>query len=194
MTFVVFQIRCASPSFVDLINKEVKSFVDKLREDRSNQRGQVTLEFYSKKKRGWSFVEDSFRWEFWTVRIDTHNHQSHRLVHLEEVLLEKVISIVQIVNSSRIYLPPMPTQQLLTTVFDTNFPDVQPYLFKVSFSRTLSPLLSKNFQILIEKYSNSYRKMFTFLSNNFQIRFELENKNDPRLGSGKPWKQIVNLL
>lgn len=171
---MVFQIRCASPSFVDLINKEVKSFVDKLREDRSNQSGQVTLEFYSKKKRGWSFVEDSFRWEFWTVRIDTHNHQSHsnRLVHLEEVLLEKVISIVQIVNSSRIYLPPMPTQQLLTTVFDTNFPDVQPYLFKVSISRTLSPFLSKH----------------------VQIRFELENKNDPRLGSGKPWKQIVNLL
>lgn len=129
---ILEQIRCASPSFVDLINKEVKSFVDKLREDRSTHHGQVTLEFYSKKKARWSFTEDSYRWELWTVRIDTHQSHSNRLLLLEEVLLEKVISIVQVVNSSGIYLPPMPTQQFLNTVFDTSFPDVQPYLFKVS--------------------------------------------------------------
>lgn len=102
--------------------------MDRLRQD-SNQIGSVCLEFYSKKRKNWAFNDDVLKWEIWTIRIDC---VSPLRAQLEEILMEKVLSIIQVVNNSNSYLPAMPSERFLSTVFDTSFPDVQPYLHKVS--------------------------------------------------------------
>lgn len=102
--------------------------MDRLRQD-SNQIGSVCLEFYSKKRKNWAFDDDVIKWEIWTIRIDCVSPLRTRM---EEMLMEKVLSIIQIVNNSNSYLPPMPSQRFLSSVFDTSFQDVQPYLHKVS--------------------------------------------------------------
>lgn len=51
---------------------------------------------------------------------------------LEEVLSQKLLDIVGIVNSEKCSLPPMPTQPNLDTVFDTSHSDLQPYLYNIS--------------------------------------------------------------
>ena len=47
-----------------------------------------------------------------------------------DVLTEKLRHVVQAMNRQQ-YLPHTPPQAELDLVFDTSFPDVQPYLFKV---------------------------------------------------------------
>ena len=120
------------------MNKEVREFVDRLRQDR-NQVGSVCLEFYCKIRNNWAFKEDVLKWEMWTIRIDC---VTPFRVRLEDLLMEKVLSIIQAVNHSNSYLPAMPSERLLSSVFDTSFHDVQPYLHKVLASRP-SPLASR---------------------------------------------------
>ena len=48
-----------------------------------------------------------------------------------DVLTEKLRHVVQAMNRQQ-YLPHTPPQAELDLVFDTSFPDVQPYLFRVS--------------------------------------------------------------
>jgi autophagy-related protein 101 len=51
---------------------------------------------------------------------------------LGEMLGEKVFNIADLMNRHD-YIPKMPNQTELDLIFDTNFPDVQPYLFKVRY-------------------------------------------------------------
>lgn len=124
------QVRSASTSFTEYVNREVCEFVDRLRQD-SNQIGTVCLEFFSKKRKNWAFSDDVLKWEIWTIRVDCVSPFRQRV---EEVLMEKVLTIIQIVNNSNSYLPPMPSERYLSSVFETSFPDVQPYLHKVSIN------------------------------------------------------------
>ena len=57
--------------------------------------------------------------------------ESSECQSIEELLLEKLVTIIQIMNSSKCYLPQMPNQQHSDTIFETNYVDVQPYIFKV---------------------------------------------------------------
>ena len=52
-----------------------------------------------------------------------------------DVLTEKLRHVVQAMNRQQ-YLPHTPPQAELDLVFDTSYPDVQPYLFKVSTGYT----------------------------------------------------------
>lgn len=67
---------------------------------------------------------------------DTNHHSSPRagesVIKLDEVLSQKLLDIVGIVNSEKCSLPPMPTQPNLDTVFDTSHSDLQPYLYNIS--------------------------------------------------------------
>jgi hypothetical protein len=87
------------------------------------------LEFYSKKRKNWTFNDDVLKWEIWTIRIGCMGMGMNR-TRLGEVLMDKVLNIIQVVNSDS-YLPAMPSERFLSTVFDTSFQDVQPYLHKV---------------------------------------------------------------
>jgi autophagy-related protein 101 len=49
-----------------------------------------------------------------------------------DLLTEKIMYIAEVMNRHE-YVPKMPNQSELDLIFDTTFPDVQPYLFKVNF-------------------------------------------------------------
>jgi hypothetical protein len=54
-------------------------------------------------------------------------------IRLEELMSQKLLDIIGIVNNEKCSLPPMPTQPNLDTVFETSYSDLQPYLFNISF-------------------------------------------------------------
>jgi len=51
--------------------------------------------------------------------------------YLGEVVGDKVVLIAEVMNRQQ-YLPKIPNQSEVDLIFDTTFPDIQPYLFRVS--------------------------------------------------------------
>jgi autophagy-related protein 101 len=47
-----------------------------------------------------------------------------------EVLQEKILYIAELMNRHE-FVPKLPTESDIDLVFDTSYPDIQPYLFKV---------------------------------------------------------------
>lgn len=54
-------------------------------------------------------------------------------IKLEDLLSQKLLDIIKLVNDDRCSLPSMPTQPNLDTVFDTSYSELQPYLFNLSY-------------------------------------------------------------
>ena len=74
----------------------------------------------------------------WTVRLEmiSLSNETERLgwrEKLGEVLCEKTLYICEVMNKEE-FVPKMPNQSDLDLVFDTNFHDIQPHLFKVQCS------------------------------------------------------------
>lgn len=135
------------------------AFSNDLRRNSGTDRGagQVSLEFYQKKKR-WLGQED-IPWEVWTVRCElVHLVNEQERLRLQEkvgeVLSDKVkLKSVQVEFSNSLvssqvmyiaevmnkhdYVPKMPSQADLELIFDTSYPDVQPYLFKISHATSM---------------------------------------------------------
>ena len=100
--------------------------------------GQVSLEFYQKRPARWPFTPDNIPWEVWTIRTDllhltAETDRQHWQEHVGEMLSDKVMYIAEVMNRHD-FVPKMPTQGDIELVFDTSFADVQPYLFKISYS------------------------------------------------------------
>lgn len=132
-------VRCNSPTLDRNLRREVAAFKDVLRSTDVNaglQSGQISLEFYQKKKNRWPFPDESIPWEVWTLKINIislANEQERQAYRekLGEILNAKIICIVEAMNRND-YIPKAPNQPLLDTVFDTTCQDVQPFLFKIS--------------------------------------------------------------
>lgn len=105
---------------------------------RSSGSGQVSLEFYQKRRR-WAFMApENIPWEVWTIRTDlvhfTNEHDRQRWQEkVGEMLCDKVMYVAEVMNRHD-YVPKMPSQADLELVFDTSYTDVQPYLFKISYA------------------------------------------------------------
>ncbi|XP_054155096.1 autophagy-related protein 101-like [Oppia nitens] len=132
-------IRISSPQLIQNINKAIKEFVDELRQDNSQTNGAITLKFFSRRRGRWPFTDAPLVWEIWTVKVNCDRDRDRdkdskecQRDRIEDLLLEKLISIIQIMNSSKSYLPQMPNQQNSDTIFETNYSDVQPYIFQIS--------------------------------------------------------------
>lgn len=102
--------------------------------------GQISLEFYQKKKSRWPFSDECIPWEVWSIKVNVVNlaNEQERQICREKVgekLGEKVINVVEVINRHE-YLPKMPTQSEVDNVFDTSLKDVQPYLYKITFQIT----------------------------------------------------------
>ncbi|XP_041592732.1 autophagy-related protein 101 isoform X2 [Vulpes lagopus] len=113
---------------------------DALRNSGGDGLGQMSLEFYQKKKSRWPFSDECIPWEVWTVKVHvvalaTEQERQICREKVGEKLCEKVINIVEVMNRHE-YLPKMPTQSEVDNVFDTGLRDVQPYLYKISFQIT----------------------------------------------------------
>ncbi|KAL3880517.1 hypothetical protein ACJMK2_032751 [Sinanodonta woodiana] len=129
-------VRVASEELNVQVKREIGAFRDTLRNLLTPHSGQISLEFYERKRARWLFQAECIPWEVWTVKLDVitlsneHDRQIYR-DRLAEMLMEKVMHISDIMNRHE-YVPKMPSQAELDLIFDTSFLDVQPYLFKIS--------------------------------------------------------------
>ena len=131
-------VRTHSPVLDSNLRREVAAFSSDLKlSPHGVGQGQVSLEFYQKKRR-WPLGVDNIPWEVWTVRTEliTFGTEHERLKWSEQVgemLSEKVLYVAEVMNRGD-YLPKMPSQVDLDLIFDTSYEDCQPFLFKVSYA------------------------------------------------------------
>ncbi|KAM9455378.1 autophagy-related protein 101 isoform 1-T3 [Clarias gariepinus] len=133
-------VRVSSDELERVIRKTVTEFKDALGNSGSDGMGQVSLEFYQKKKSRWPFSDECIPWEVWTIKVNVVNlaNEQERQICREKVgekLGEKVVNIIEVINRHE-YLPKMPTQSEVDNVFDTSLKDVQPYLYKITYQIT----------------------------------------------------------
>lgn len=129
---------------------------DALNNSGNDGMGQISLEFYQKKKSRWPFSDECIPWEVWNLKVNvvTLANEQERQICREKVgekLGEKVINVVEVINRHE-YLPKMPTQSEVDNVFDTSLKDVQPYLYKITFqiTETLGTSVSTTMRRLIK--------------------------------------------
>lgn len=129
---------CTSSRLDQTIKKEISGFSELLRGNEGAGAGQISLEFFQRKKGRWLFQSECIPWEVWTIRLEliTLDNEDQRQVCREkvgELLTEKILYITEVMNRHE-YLPKMPGESDLDFVFDTTYYDVQPYLFKICYS------------------------------------------------------------
>lgn len=137
--FIDFTYVCCSSFHLDqTLKREISGFSEALRSTDSPGSGQISLEFFQKKKNRWPFQPECIPWEVWTVRLELiklateHERQICR-EKVGDLLTDKILYITEVMNRHD-YLPKMPNQAELDLIFDTTYPDIQPYLFKLSFT------------------------------------------------------------
>ncbi|XP_051903928.1 autophagy-related protein 101 [Hippocampus zosterae] len=133
-------VRISSDELDRVIKKAVSEFKDALNMSGSDGIGQISLEFYQKKKSRWPFSDECIPWEVWSIRVNVVNlaNEQERQICREKVgekLCEKVINVVEVINRHE-YVPKMPTQSEVDNVFDTSLREVQPYLHKITYQIT----------------------------------------------------------
>jgi autophagy-related protein 101 len=105
-------VRAQSPDLDRTLRQELAAFSNDLRRnsggasgsDRAGSAGQVSLEFYQKRKR-WPFQHEEIPWEVWTVRCDlVHLGNEHERLRWQEkvgeMLSDKVCCISNIYSHS----------------------------------------------------------------------------------------------
>jgi len=100
--------------------------------------GQISLEFYQKKRTRWPFSTECIPWEVWTLKLNVvrlNNEQERQICRekLGDLLGEKIWAICECMNRHGEYIPKMPNEEDLDLIFDTSFPDIQPYLYRISY-------------------------------------------------------------
>lgn len=129
-------VRVASDLLFGNVKKEVSMFSESLLAGTPAESGQISLEFYQRKKTRWPFPAECSPWEVWTIKLDimTLTNELQRQVcreKLGELLAEKTLYIADIMNRHD-YVPKMPNQSEVDLIFDTTYIDVQPYLYRIS--------------------------------------------------------------
>lgn len=129
-------VRVASDVLNRNVRKEVTVFSESLTGGTAAASGQISLEFYQRKRARWPFPAECIPWEVWTIKLDiiTLNNEHERQIFREklaELLAEKTLYIADIMNRHE-YVPKMPNHSELDLIFDTTYIDVQPYLHRIS--------------------------------------------------------------
>ncbi|XP_013404830.1 autophagy-related protein 101-like [Lingula anatina] len=63
-------VRAASSEIDQAIKREMAAFRDALRNNENATSGQISLEFYQKKRARWPFPAECIPWEVWTLKLD----------------------------------------------------------------------------------------------------------------------------
>lgn len=100
--------------------------------------GQISLEFYQKKRTRWPFSMECIPWEIWTLKLNVVrlNSEQERQIcreRLGDILGEKIWAICECMNRHGEYIPKMPNEEDLDLIFDTTFSDIQPYLYRITY-------------------------------------------------------------
>lgn len=122
------------------INQEINAFSEGLKAAECNK---ISLEFYTKKKRSWAlnalnFQSENIPWEIWTIKIELMqlSNENERQVlreKLSDLLGEKVRQIIEIMDKPD-YTPKIQSQSQLDTIYESEFKDIEPYLFRIYYS------------------------------------------------------------
>lgn len=155
--YIDFTYVCCTSNQLDrTLRREINQFSEQLRSSESSGTGQISLEFFQKKKNRWPFTTESIPWEVWTIRLELINisNEDERQMCRERVgdlLTDKVLYIAEVMNRHD-YVPKMPNHSEIDLIFDTSFSDVQPYLFKFKFNTTKqnTPSVSNTMKKLIK--------------------------------------------
>ncbi|XP_006818855.2 autophagy-related protein 101-like, partial [Saccoglossus kowalevskii] len=88
-------VRCSSNELDQALKREISAFKDGLRNSEGPLTGQITLEFYQRKKTRWPFPSECIPWEVWTIKLNvvTLTNEYERQICREkvgEILGEKV--------------------------------------------------------------------------------------------------------
>eukprot|EP00112_Aurelia_sp_Birch-Aquarium-sp1_P000880 Seg1085.12 transcript_id=Seg1085.12/GoldUCD/mRNA.D3Y31 product="Autophagy-related protein 101" protein_id=Seg1085.12/GoldUCD/D3Y31 len=131
-------VKCACGELDQMLRKHTNQFKEALRSSESHKSGQISLEFYQRKKNQWPFPTESVPWELWTVKVDivtlTNESEKESLREkLAEELGDKVRCIADLINRPE-YVPKMPNESELENVFDSKYKEVQPYLHKIAYN------------------------------------------------------------
>jgi len=105
--------------------------------------GQISLEFYQKKRTRWPFSTECIPWEIWTVKLNIVrlNSEPERQICRERlgvILGQRIWAICDSMNRHGDYMPKMPNEEDLDLVFDTTFSDIQPYLYRITHQTSTS--------------------------------------------------------
>lgn len=142
--FIDFTYVCCSSYCLDrTLKREISYFSEALKGNEGSGTGQISLEFFQKKKTRWPFQPECIPWEIWNLRLVlmTLNNELERNLcrkKVGELLTEKILYIAQVMNRHD-YVPKVPTHSELDFIFDTSYPDIQPYLFRLSFTMAGPP-------------------------------------------------------
>ncbi|EDO31926.1 predicted protein [Nematostella vectensis] len=147
-------VRCDSDDLDSSLKRQVLGFKDALRGNKGSRSGQISLEFYQKRKGRWPFGVECVPWEIWTLKVNiiTLSNEHERQICREKVgesLTEKVLCVAEAMNR-RDYVPKMPNQSDVANVFDVSFRGVQPYLHRLGYLTSDQPSAS---------VSNSMKKL-----------------------------------
>lgn len=135
--FDLTYVCCTSEQLDRTLKREIRAFSEQLRSTDSLGTGQITLEFFEKKKR-WVRTPECVPWEIWTIHFElVHmkdpDERMFQRERISDMLAEKILYITDVMNKQD-YLPKMPSQSELGFVFDTSYADVQPFLFKCKYN------------------------------------------------------------
>ena len=133
-------VRISSKLLDVIVRKHVVAFRDQLAEHSYNgiALGTITLEFFQKRRSHWPFSEECVPWEIWNIQVTERSlPQFFKQVPNRESAVtklgDKIASIVEAVGRHD-FLPKMPELTELPLVFDTSFPNIQPFLFKIYYN------------------------------------------------------------
>lgn len=131
-------VRCSSDHLDRTLKREITGFSEALRCSDSPCSGQISLEFFQKRKTRWPFQPECIPWEVWNLRlqlikINTESDRQMCRERVGELLTEKILYIAEVMNRHD-YVPKMPSHSEVDLIFDTSYPDIQPYLFKLYFA------------------------------------------------------------
>ncbi|VDN33482.1 unnamed protein product [Gongylonema pulchrum] len=98
-------------------------------------RAKIDLEFYQKKKRSWPLPDYQIPWEIWQlqlaiVRIKEREYWERMREELADSVSEVVLKTCSLINRPQ-FVPQMPTRSDVANVFDTTYPECQPYLMRI---------------------------------------------------------------
>ncbi|XP_002162625.1 autophagy-related protein 101 [Hydra vulgaris] len=133
-------VRCSSEQLDKNIQLQARQFKELLRTMDGLKSGQISLEFYQRRKNPWPFPTEAVPWELWILKFSvlSLNNESDRNKLREKLtdnVCEKIKSICEIVNQPE-YIPKMPNESDLSFVFDDQLSDIQPYLHRIVFQRS----------------------------------------------------------
>jgi len=133
----VTYVRCSSDQLTKNINSYARQFKEALKKLDGHKSGQLSIEFYQKRKNPWPFPTENVPWEQWLLKFDIISvvNQAERIAAREKLTLnviDKIRCVCEIVNQPE-YIPKMPNEPDLTNVFDDQYNNIQPYLHKIAF-------------------------------------------------------------